>query len=175
LACGHLFSQRCRGGPAPFLKKTKKMPNTKCPYAKNLRLREGSTLNKVILRTAYFCFALCCAFLFLIYDKKIMRFRGFLKRPTVLAPQRSSQRSANKITAKKGSSKISKCKGANSLGKFVQRKEPTLRKRSLEKNQIRGTKRTKSCGKKPKVAKELDSHAEKPRLLPIQTRAPAFT
>jgi hypothetical protein len=27
------------------------MPNTKCPYAKNLRLREGSTLNKVVLRT----------------------------------------------------------------------------------------------------------------------------
>ena len=40
----------------------------------------------------------------------------------------------------------------------------------LAKSQIRGTKRTKSCGKNQKLRKKLDSPAEKPILLPIHNK-----
>jgi hypothetical protein len=49
------------------------------------------------------------------------------------APHNSFFGSANQITAKKGASKISKRKGANSLDKFSQRKEPAPHKRRSSK------------------------------------------
>jgi hypothetical protein len=93
----------------------------------------------------------------------------------MLAPQRSSRSSANHIIAKNGASKISKRKGANSLGKFRQRKEPTHPKNDSfqQKNQIRDEKnqklrKSKSCGKK------LDSPAEKPDGFPYKNIAARY-
>jgi hypothetical protein len=86
------------------------------------------------------------------------------------APHNSFFGSANQITAKKGASKFSKRKGANSLGKFKSAKRTNSPQTTLfgKKEPNPRNEKNQSAGKNQKLRKNLDSPAENPDCFPYK-------